>query len=516
MNKDIRRNVIPGIAVLMLLMLASSLDAYGSVVPIAAAAQSSAAQREAQAQDSEAEASDDEKRADDDSSESENGSDNPLHLELEELSAVGDITDLGIDAFTEQLKQWGLLDSVSGMILGSVIILGVMLLCYGLAFGLLYLLLSRIASAISRLTRAEARGRIRYYRKFFAVVLAAATLLLFYAALRAYWDADADVFVEDGNLRHLFDKLLQITFIGAIAFTLIEISHIAIELLFRKQAFRSTARADTLKPIILNFIYATIAILFGLTLLSEIGINIMPLLAGAGVVGFAIGFGAQTLVKDVITGMIIIIEDLMQVGDVASVGGKIGLVEKITIRKVQLRDLAGIVYTVPFSEISIVENWTKEFSYYIFDIGVAYREDVDKVMSVLKEIDEDVRADEEFNQLILEPLEIMGLDKFDDSAVVVKARIKTKPIQQWTVGREFNRRIKMAFDKYNIEIPFPHQTLYFGENHDGSAPSAKVELLDAARNKAANEDSPNTQKVEPSRGDGAKNQDNDGDIEGDE
>ena len=235
---------------------------------------------------------------------------------------------------------------------------------------------------------------------------------------------------------------------------------------------------QTLLPIVRNVLFFVFSILFTLVLLSELGVDIMPLLAGAGVVGIAVGFGAQTMVKDFLTGFIIIMEDLIQVGDVATLGDKTGIIEKITIRKVQMRDLDGTVYTVPFSEISVVSNLTKEYSYYLMDIGIAYREDPDEVIGYLREIDEEMREDENFKDLILEELHILGVDQFGDSAIIIKARIKTLPIKQWDVGREFNRRMKYKFDKHGIEIPFPHQTLYFGEDKKGHAPPAYIKMLD--------------------------------------
>ncbi len=259
-----------------------------------------------------------------------------------------------------------------------------------------------------------------------------------------------------------------IIFIGSV---LLELTLALAERAFLKWGGDSTSRVNTLLPIAKNVIYIIFFVLFVLMALSELGINVMPLLAGAGVVGFAIGFGAQTIIKDILTGFIIILEDLIQIGDIVCVAGKTGLIEKISIRKVQLRDLGGVVYTVPFSEIDVVENLTKDFSYYLFKIGVAYREDTDEVIKILKSVDEDIRADEEFKKIILEPLEVFGVDQFADSAVVIKARIKTPPVKQWSVGREYNRRFKLAFDKNNIEIPFPHQTIYFGEDKNGHAPA---------------------------------------------
>jgi len=145
-------------------------------------------------------------------------------------------------------------------------------------------------------------------------------------------------------------------------------------------------------------------------------------------------------------------------------------VEKINLRMTILRDLAGNVHFVRNGEINVVTNMTKEYSRYVFDIGVAYRENVDEVIEVIKEVDEQMRNDPQFAEDILEPIEILGLDRFADSAVIIKARTTTKPIKQWAVGREFNRRLKKVFDERDIEIPFPHLTLYPGQDKSGQAP----------------------------------------------
>lgn len=238
----------------------------------------------------------------------------------------------------------------------------------------------------------------------------------------------------------------------------------------------ASARVKTLLAVGRNAAFATITVVTLLLVLSELGINIAPLLAGAGVVGLAVAFGAQTLVKDIITGAIILFQDLVAVGEVVKVGDTAGLVEAISIRHIRLRDLSGTVHTVPFSEISTISNLTKDFSFYVFDIGIAYREDVDRVMEALKDLGDELQRDPDFATLILAPLEIFGLDRFADSAIIIKARIKTLPIQQWTIGREFNRRLKRRFDELGIEIPFPHRTLYFGVDRQGGAPPARVQL----------------------------------------
>ncbi|MBL1215514.1 MAG: mechanosensitive ion channel family protein [Ignavibacteriae bacterium] len=200
-----------------------------------------------------------------------------------------------------------------------------------------------------------------------------------------------------------------------------------------------------------------------LVVLREIGVEIGPIIAGAGIVGLAIGFGAQNLVRDFISGIFITMENQVRVGDVAQINGTGGLVEKINFRTIVLRDLAGVVHIFPNGSIDTLSNLTKEWSAYIFEIGVAYKEDTDTVIDIMKEIGQKLLEDSKFGKLMLEEPEIFGVDKFGDSAVVIKGRIKTLPIRQWAVGREFLRRVKYAFDENNIEIPFPHRTVYFGE-----------------------------------------------------
>ncbi|HUZ71406.1 MAG TPA: mechanosensitive ion channel domain-containing protein [Stellaceae bacterium] len=242
-----------------------------------------------------------------------------------------------------------------------------------------------------------------------------------------------------------------------------------------------SARIRTLVPLFRTTVLVVLSIMVALIVLSQIGVNIAPLLAGAGVVGLAIGFGSQALVKDVINGLFILVEDTLAIGDVVDVGNKhAGVVEAISIRAIRLRDSAGTVHTVPFSDVTTVKNLTKDYAYYVFDVGVSYREDTDAVVAVLRNVADEMRADPAFAPLILEPLEVWGVDRFEDSAVVIQVRLKTPPIQQWTVGREFNRRMKKAFDERGIEMPYPHRTIYFGADRQGAAPPVRV-ALDPAR-----------------------------------
>jgi small conductance mechanosensitive channel len=222
-------------------------------------------------------------------------------------------------------------------------------------------------------------------------------------------------------------------------------------------------RAETLTRTLSNM--ATIVVWFfaGMMILKELGVEIGPILAGAGIAGLAIGFGAQSLVKDFLSGIFIVLENEFRVGDVVRIADTAGLVEKITLRTTTLRDLEGKVHIVPNGEITVVTNMTKEWSRFLIDVGVAYKEDVDHVMDVLAEVGEGMEKDEKYGPLILEPLAILGVDSFGDSSVNIRVMFTTQPLQQWTVGREFRRRIKKAFDEKGIEIPFPHRTVYLGE-----------------------------------------------------
>ena len=245
-------------------------------------------------------------------------------------------------------------------------------------------------------------------------------------------------------------------------------------------------RTHTLASIIRYALIVLIFIIATMILLKELGVEIGPLLAAAGIVGLAVGFGAQSLVKDVISGFFILLEDQVRVGDVVQIAGKTGVVEKIHLKTTILRDLSGNVHFVPNGQIDSVTNMTKEYSRYVFDIGVAYREDVDEVIHVIKEVDEELRNDSAYKDDILEPLEVLGLDQFADSAIIIKARTTTKPIKQWYVAREFNRRLKKKFDEKDIEIPFPHITLYMGQDKQGQSPPVHVSLENNNRAKRGN------------------------------
>jgi small conductance mechanosensitive channel len=222
-------------------------------------------------------------------------------------------------------------------------------------------------------------------------------------------------------------------------------------------------RVETLMNILHGVGKVVIWALFVMILLKKLGVDIGPLLAGAGILGLAIGFGAQELVRDFLSGFFMLLENQIRTGDVAIINGTGGLVERIELRTTTLRDFSGTTHIFQNGKINTISNMTMTWSAMVFDIGVAYKEDPEQVISIMKQVGQELAEDEEFKEHILEPLEVFGVDQFADSAVIIKARIKTKPIMQWTVGREYRKRLKKAFDENGIEIPFPHTTVYWGE-----------------------------------------------------
>ena len=309
-------------------------------------------------------------------------------------------------------------------------------------------------------------------------------LLLGLCLVLEAWSADIFTWLASETGTAVIATLASIVAIALIATIVLEVATTLIDRYLTQvdekgELVERSQRARTLLPLARNALRVVVGVIAMLMILSEIGLDIAPVLAGVGVAGLAIGFGAQTLVKDIITGLFILLEDSVAVGDVVTAGGHTGTVEAMTIRTIRLRDLQGHVHTVPFSGVDTISNMTKEFSYYLIDMGVAYREDYDEVVEVMREVGAELQQDPEFGPNMLEPLEIMGLNSFGDSAVIVRARLKTKPLTQWSTGREYNRRLKAAFDERGIEIPFPHTQIYFGEDKQGRAPAARVVIEDA-------------------------------------
>ncbi len=317
--------------------------------------------------------------------------------------------------------------------------------------------------------------RANRYLPVLQTMLTLGITLLTLVLLLQIWGLDSLGWLIDGSGRKILASLTVVLIVVAAAVVVWEILSSWIERLLQEtehdgQRLAPSARMRTLLPLLRNALLVVLVLMVTLITLSEIGINIAPLLAGAGVVGLAIGFGAQTLVKDLITGLFILIEDSIAVGDVVEVGGKSGTVEAITIRTIRLRDLRGAVHTIPFSAVTTIQNMTKTFSFAVADLSVDYTTNLDLAVETLKRADQSLRADPEYAAAVLEPLEIFGLDRFEDSAMVLRVRVKTLPGKQWAVGRMLNRAVKEAFDAAGISIPFPQQVVH----HTSAPPAASV------------------------------------------
>ena len=306
--------------------------------------------------------------------------------------------------------------------------------------------------------------RARYYLRALRNLATGAVGLLAILVLFEAWGIDAFAwFASDQLGGRVLGAVVVIGITVAAAMLAWEAVNGAVERqlarLAREGHVMRAARLRTLLPMMRATLFVVIVVFVGLMALSEIGVNIAPLLAGAGIIGIAIGFGSQKLVQDIITGLFLLLENAMQVGDVVSLGGLSGVVENLSIRTIRLRASDGSINIIPFSAVTTVTNMTRDFGYAVLNVNVAYKEDVDRVITVLKEIAAGMRKDPEFAPMIRDDLEVWGLDQFAASSVVITVRLRTGPSQRWAVLREFNRRMKKRFDDLGIEMPFPHQKL---------------------------------------------------------
>lgn len=227
----------------------------------------------------------------------------------------------------------------------------------------------------------------------------------------------------------------------------------------RQESIEDAKRIQTLLRVAHYLLTASTLAVAVLLVLGEVGISLAPILGAAGVVGIAVGFGAQTLVKDYVSGFLLLLENQIRVGDAVEISGKSGIVEEVTLRFIRLRDFGGNVHFIPNNTIGVITNSSLGFAYAVLDVGIAYGSDIEVSMQVMRDVDESMREDASFSGKILKPLEIAGVDQWADSSVMIKARIQVKPLEQWHVRREYLKRLKIAFDAKGVEIPFPHVKL---------------------------------------------------------
>lgn len=300
--------------------------------------------------------------------------------------------------------------------------------------------------------------------RMFIVTLRLGSAAVVLGVVAAIWGLDPISWVPQA-LGGAAGRVVLVVLVSAVAFEIAGYltDHGVVLLAARAGSRRRQAQLQTLGPLLRGATQVTILVVSTMMLLSELGVQIGPLLAGAGVVGIAVGFGAQTLVKDFLTGIFLIVEDIVSVGDIVRIGNSGGLVEKMTLRTIRLRDFDGTLHTFPYGEAQVVHNLTKTFSYCVFDLQISYGSSIDQALGLMRQVGDDLAADPEFREKILDPIEVVGVDNLADSGVMLKARMKTRPLEQWVVGREYNRRIKLAFDAAGVEIPFPHMKVVLPE-----------------------------------------------------
>ncbi|WP_240724624.1 mechanosensitive channel protein [Halomonas borealis] len=318
----------------------------------------------------------------------------------------------------------------------------------------------------------------RYVPTALRVVRAVILIIVVMLVLNAWGAFDLAAWYASTAGRELVGKLVSVfTILVVAAAVWLGLASLIEHKLNPETGGAPTARAQTLLALFRNALVITLVTLTTMIVLSEIGINIGPLIAGAGVLGLAIGFGAQKLVQDIITGVFIQIENAMNTGDVITVGGTTGVAEKLSIRSVGIRDLSGTYHVVPFSSVDTVSNYMRDFAYHVGEYGIAYRENIDEAIQALRDAFDDLSADEDMKPCLLEPLEVAGVIALADSSVNIRVRLMTTPGDQWAVGRAYNRLVKMRFDAAGIEIPFPHTTLFFGADKEGAAPPANLRVM---------------------------------------
>lgn len=312
--------------------------------------------------------------------------------------------------------------------------------------------------------------------RFLRVLIVSMAILLIF---NAWYIVDLNAWYESEAGGKLMSKIIGVAIILAVAAIVWVVLASLIEHKLNPETGggQPSARAQTLLLLFRNAVAIALATLTFMIALSEIGINIGPLIAGAGVLGLAIGIGAQKLVQDIITGIFIQVENAMNTGDVVTLGGITGTAEKLSIRSVGIRDLSGTYHIIPFSSVDTVSNYMREFAYHVGEYGVAYRESIDEAIEQLQKAFDELAASEDNKHEILAPLEVAGVISLADSSVIIRVRIKTTPGMQWAVGRAYNRLVKLHFDSAGIEIPFPHSTIYFGVDKEGQAPAANLRLM---------------------------------------
>lgn len=337
--------------------------------------------------------------------------------------------------------------------LSVLVLAGALLLIWGLRL-LFKAVTERFAPQHAEGVKAATRAPIGRWTLRIARIAVFITALLI---ILRVWGFDLEN-LSEGPVAAILNHLWRIALIIVLSLAAIEISQLAIRHLFGRVAARSknvrrAAQVRTLAPVLTGVSTTTLVIVATMMTLSEVGVEIGPLLAGAGIIGLAIGFGAQTIVKDFLTGIFLIIEDAVSVGDVVMIADFGGVVEEMSIRTIKLRDFDGTLHIFPYSEAQVIHNRTKNFGFAVFNLQIAHTANVEQALDLMKQTGDALTAGESFSTFIESPIEVVGVDQVTEGGVMLKARIKTAPGKQWMIQREYLRRIKLAFDEAGIDIP---------------------------------------------------------------
>lgn len=334
--------------------------------------------------------------------------------------------------------------------LSLLVLIGAAIIIWGL-----HIILKSLTERIAPKGEGVAKPRLNIGRwtmrvARFAIFIAAIVVIL------RLWGFDFSD-LRDSPIYAIFSVLGRIAIILVLALAAIELGQLGINRVFDRVAMRArnprrAAQIRTLGPLLSGLATTIIVVLAAMMALSEVGVEIGPLLAGAGIVGLAVGFGAQTIVKDFLTGLFLIMEDSVSVGDVVQIGEFSGAVESMSLRTIKLRDFSGTLHIFPYSEAQVLHNKTKDFSFAVFDFPLDHNADIARAFELMKEIGDEIRAEPALSGLIVSPIEIAGVDRVSEAGVLVKARIRTAPGKQWTVQREYLRRIRLAFDREAIDF----------------------------------------------------------------
>ena len=334
-----------------------------------------------------------------------------------------------------------------------LVVFGAALVVWGL-----HLVVKAIGERLSPTEGAHKEHRKRIGRSTLLVTRLIVFAVGIFIVLRV-WGLDLSA-MTSGPIGNALLAIARIAIIVALALAAIELCELAITGIFtrvarRADSVRRASQLRTLAPVLVGVINTALIIIAAMMALSQIGVEIGPLLAGAGIVGVAVGFGAQTLVKDFLTGIFLIVEDTVSVGDIVRIGEFSGAVEEMSLRTIKLRDFDGTMHIFPYSEAQVIHNRSKGFSYYVIELLISRSGDIGPALDIMREVGAEVREDPSFKPLVLDSVEIAGVDKLSDAGIALKARIKTAPGMQWRVGRDYLRRLKLALDAAHIETPVP-------------------------------------------------------------